>query len=230
MKKLFGGIALIALLFALHGSALAATSAAASQNATSGTGLQLLQQLQSGAISCADLSQQDLDAMGDYFMEQMMGSYHNSMDAVLRQRLGDAGDTAMHVAMGERFSGCNIAAALPLSGNEGFYPMVQMMGGYDGTPATNGYGMMGTTYAPVDNGYSQGMMGGWEYGRSWLSWIWIVLWYIVTILLIVLGIRWLRKSHLIGGHRSSLDILKERYAKGELSKEHFEEMRKEILK
>ncbi len=231
MKKIFGGIVLIAALFALQGSASAATAQVQTTQDTATAGLQILQQLQAGQLSCASLSQQDFDLLGDYFMGQMMGNYSETMDTLMQRNLGDSGNTAMHVAMGERFSGCNTLAALPFSGNNGFYPMIEMMNGAYGTSGGNGYGMMGTGYAPTTYQAGWGMMDGWSggYGWSWLSWIWVALWYVIAILLVMLGIRWLRKSHLIG-HRSSMEILKERYAKGELTKEHFEEMRKELLK
>ncbi|MBU6141607.1 SHOCT domain-containing protein [Patescibacteria group bacterium] len=232
MKKLFGGIVISALVLMLHGSASAAAAPTPTQTAQDPetAGLQLLQQLQSGQRSCANLSQNDFDLLGDYFMGQMMGNYHETMDSIMQQNLGDAGDTAMHVAMGERFSGCNTAATLPFSGNNGFYPMVEMMNGAYANSAANGYGMMGSSYAPTAYPAGKGMMGDWGYEWSWFSWIWVVLWYALAVVLVILGIRWLRKSHLIGGHHSSMEILKERYAKGELTKEHFEEMRKELLR
>jgi len=95
--------------------------------------------LSSGQTSCAALTDNDFDLLGDYFMGQMMGSYHEQMDTYMAQRLGEQGDTQMHIAMGKRFSGCNTTVAYP-SGFSGYAPMMMgMMGGY-GMPM--GYGMM----------------------------------------------------------------------------------------
>ena len=49
--------------------------------------------------------------------------------------------------------------------------------------------------------------------------------------LVVAGIVWLVRqpsSHSSAGNHSALDILKTRYAKGELTKEQFESMKKDI--
>ena len=56
-------------------------------------------------------------------------------------------------------------------------------------------------------------------------WFWIV---IAILVVVVLG--WLlRGGKTDTRSSSSLDILKERYAKGEISKEEFEEMKRDIL-
>ncbi len=77
------------------------------------------------------------------------------------------------------------------------------------------------------------MMSGWDIMAGWsaIDWFWMLAWYLMAVAIIVLGVRWLVNTrHMHISHRSSLEILKERYAKGELNKEHFEEMRKELLK
>lgn len=76
-------------------------------------------------------------------MGRMMGSSHDFMDQMMTQRLGESGNTQMHIALGERLSGCNTNAQFPQNG-QGFLPM---MGG-----------MMGSF---------GGMMGGWGNGKSW---------------------------------------------------------------
>ncbi len=97
-----------------------------------------------------------------------------------------------------------------------------------------GWGMMGWGMGP-------GMMGFGGYGGTGLTWWGVVM--LVFWALLVGGIVWLVASLVspgrpspIGPHsdntdnRRPLDILKERYARGELSREDYERMREELEK
>lgn len=57
---------------------------------------------------------------------------------------------------------------------------------------------------------------------------WMILWWVIIIAAIVLITRYLTPSRTIDSHKSALDILKERYAKGEISKEEFQKKKKEL--
>lgn len=108
--------------------------------------------LQNKQVSCADLTDDDYDVLGDFFMGSMMGANHSAMNQMMAQRLGDAGEKQMHIAMGKRLSGCDTNAALP-SGASYFMPMMgftgtEMMNGSRGSWGTNARGMMG--YAPAE--------------------------------------------------------------------------------
>ena len=81
------------------------------------------------------------------------------------------------------------------------------------------------------------MIGNFGYGAygnmtDWsgfgLGWIWMLLWWIFIILAIVAVVKWLsdNQSGTKKESNNALDILKERYAKGEITKEQFEEMKK----
>ncbi|MBI5470560.1 SHOCT domain-containing protein [Candidatus Kaiserbacteria bacterium] len=74
------------------------------------------------------------------------------------------------------------------------------------------------------NGYGFGglLMG---LGGLWL--LFNVLWWVVVVAAIIWALRWML-GRTGGGRGSSLDILKNRYAKGEIDKEEFESKKKDI--
>jgi putative membrane protein len=77
-------------------------------------------------------------------------------------------------------------------------------------------------------------MGHWGYGMGWPGMIIMAACWIVFIVIIALFIRWIVVSTITGTRslrqeESSLDILKKRYARGEISKEEFEEKKRDLL-
>lgn len=88
-----------------------------------------------------------------------------------------------------------------------------------------------------DGGY--GGYGGWgaHYGMGYgFGWVFMVLFWILLIVGIVAIVKWAFSSshsptHMLPPHppqRTALDILKERYARGEIDKEEFEERRRTL--
>ena len=78
-----------------------------------------------------------------------------------------------------------------------------------------------------------GMMGG-GYGMSGLGQIIMLAFWIAVIVGIVFLIRWLILSTRTEGHKahpkdSALEILRKRYAKGEIDKDEFEEKKKDLI-
>ncbi|MEK7487727.1 MAG: SHOCT domain-containing protein [Patescibacteria group bacterium] len=97
-----------------------------------------------------------------------------------------------------------------------------------------GYAMLGVLGA---TGYASANMMGWGYeGSSMMGWgfgggLFMLIWWAIIIAGIVLLVRWVagqtKGAH--GGHdKTPLDILKERYAKGEINKEEFEAKKKDL--
>lgn len=79
--------------------------------------------------------------------------------------------------------------------------------------------------------------GMWNWGgmMGWSGWfwpmmiLWVVLW-ILGIVALILFLRWVFTygSKETGKEQNALDIIKERYAKGEINKEKYEEMKKDL--
>ena len=79
-----------------------------------------------------------------------------------------------------------------------------------------------------------GMMGEW--GMGWFGGIFMIIFWVFIIVGVVFLIKWLVQSP--KGHSGygrteisskALDILKERYARGEINKQEFEEKKKDLL-
>jgi putative membrane protein len=77
------------------------------------------------------------------------------------------------------------------------------------------------------------MMGDW--GMGWFGMIFMILFWGLSIIGLVLLIRWLFQATGSRGHpdvssgSKAIDILKERYARGEITRDEFESMKKDIL-
>ena len=69
-----------------------------------------------------------------------------------------------------------------------------------------------------------GMMGG---GYWFVGWIFMILFWAAIILAIIWLYRQIRGTAPVGGE-TALDILKKRYASGEITKDEFNEMKKEL--
>ncbi len=139
-------------------------------------GQELWSKLQNKEISCTDLDDENFGVLGEYFMGQMMGDAHASMNAMMMQAHGKEGEAKMHIVMGKRLSGCDTSAEFPAN-MMGLMPMMQM-------------------FSP---GWS-GMMGyGWN-NLGFMAWpavFWItllLLWTALTLLIIFLARRLKQKD------------------------------------
>ncbi len=165
-------------------------------------------QLIDSGVSCDKLTDEQLEAIGEYYMEQMHpGEAHEMMD----QMMGDEGSESlkqMHIQMAKRLY-CN-----------------EDVGGMMGGGMMNMMGSGGMMNMMVSN-----MMGGSFGGGLW--WLWSIvgmLFWIALLVALILLIIWLYKK--VTGQTtndgSALEILKKRFAKGEITKKEFESMKKRI--
>jgi putative membrane protein len=72
-----------------------------------------------------------------------------------------------------------------------------------------------------------------NYPEMHSTWIgmggWMFLWWVLVIVIIVGTLSFFVRQGKLIREKSALDILKERYARGELSKQEFEEKKRDIL-
>ena len=178
-------------------------------------GKKLWNKLQAKEVVCADLNDEQYGVLGEYFMGQMAGESHAAMNAMMIQAHGEEEEEQIHIVMGKRLSGCDTLAAFPaISG--GWMPMMNMMWGGWSSPLGNN-----STNNMMNFGF--GSFGG-------FGWIFMILWWVLIIAGIVALIKWLtgqsRGSN--NNEKSALDVLRERYAKGEIDKKEFEEKKKDL--
>jgi putative membrane protein len=173
--------------------------------ATGGHDLEEAKELIDAKVSCSQLTEEQLEHIGDYFMEQMHpGQQHEAMDEMMGGE-GSESLRQLHIALAKRVY-CN-----DVSGTTQ-YGMWGMMGRNVGrnTYAASG-GMMGDQFGPY----------GWHYG--WGFAFNIIFWILVISLVVWLAIRFLNPEKM-----KPMEILKSRYAKGEITKREFEQMKKGI--
>ncbi len=137
----------------------------------------IVENLASGSVTCATLTTDDFERVGEYYMGLMVGDAHVSMNAMMARQLGESGEEQMHVLMGERLSGCNPTAGdTDAAWGTSWFPMMGMMGGISG------------------GSWGGGMMSGYGAGWGLFSVMTMGLFWIVGILALVVLIRTLTSS------------------------------------
>lgn len=176
-------------------------------------GREIWQRMEREEVDCGDLSDDQFAALGEFFMGEMTGDAHEAMNTMITRMMGEEGEEQMHAVMGKRMSGCGGDGTLPM-GNAGMMmPMMgMMMGGW-----SNGY-------APD----TMSSMMGYGYGFAPFGFIFMILWWGLIIAGIVALVKWISRTSGTQGGKSPLDILKERYAKGEIEKQEFEARKKDL--
>jgi hypothetical protein len=169
-------------------------------------GQTIYKNLQSGKTSCQKLTSDDYEKLGEYFMGLSAGNTENHVywDNNIQQMMGDQGDTAVHEVWGERDSGCQTNAAIPAN-----------------TPSFIS-GMM--NYRPTSTNGSDTMMYGYN-NSSWNG----TDTALTTLLVLAVAaalFAWLRPHS--KSVANPLDTMKNRYASGEITKEQYEKLKKDL--
>ncbi|MDA1169154.1 MAG: SHOCT domain-containing protein [bacterium] len=164
----------------------------------------------SSDTSCDDVTDDQFEELGDAVMQAMIGDdeAHKVMDNMMGGE-GSESLRSMHIAMGQRYLGCA----------QGTFGTIGMMGGMMSMIGSNWKGgdgfMMSNIYSP--------------WGMTGMGGIGMLLFWVIIIVGIVLLIKWLvGQQDMQTKGKSALDILKERYAKSEVSKEEFEAKKKDL--
>lgn len=160
-------------------------------------------QLVKSKISCSSLSDSQLESIGEYYMELMHpGQLHEIMD----QRMGGEGSESLrqaHINIAQMMY-CGNSQAMPIN-------MMNIMMNRGGFQNMMGY-----------YGLGYGMMSYWQYG-GWMMLIWII----IIIFIIYILFKYFKDGNL-NFNSDPLEILKRRYAKGEITKKQFDQMKKEL--
>jgi len=153
-------------------------------------------------MSCDKLSNEQLEAIGDYYMEQMHpGEAHEIMDNMMGGE-GSESLKQVHINMARRIY-CN----------ENIYI---------------GYGMMGS--GGMMNMMGRGMMGNYPASYDYSNYgYWNIFWILLLAAVIFLVV-WI--IHRFGIKKTAsetpLNISRKRFAKGEITKKEFEDMKKDL--
>jgi len=198
-------------------------SAIQSQQQEEQEGKEFLDHLNNKKVACSQLNDSDFEKIGEYFMGQSIGdtARHITMNEMMKRMMGEKGEEQAHTAMGKRLSNCDTSAAFPAQ-NDGFWPMLNMMGGWSSPSKVNQ-----TNNNPMMWNFSNNPMG---WGFGFFGWIFMILMWTIIIAGIFALIKWLSsQSHNSHGYeKSPLEILKERYAKGEIDKNEFEKRKNDL--
>ena len=161
------------------------------------------------------VNSQLLEKLGDAVMEEMTGNHdrHEQMDQMMGGE-GSANLTVMYQRIGYNYHAGNI---------NGYQDMMKYIGTMNQFPAKTTDNYKGGFTMMWNGGY--GMMGNF----GWIGYIIGIIILIIIGLAVVYAIKlFLKNNDIKQDSESPIDILKKRYARGEISKKDYEQMKKDI--
>lgn len=166
-------------------------------------------------VDCEKVSDEQFEELGEAVMGAMHPDpeEHEAMDQMMG---GEGSDSllAMHIAMGQRYLGCNSTGSGMMGGMMGLTGMAEGKTSL-GSMTKGGDSMMGS------------MIG--SFGAGLFGWVFMVLFWLLVVVGIVALIKLLTGQSRNGGNnQSALNILKERYARGEIDKKEFDEKKNNL--
>lgn len=180
------------------------STALQSQQQEEQEGKKFLDDLGNKTVTCLQLNDANFEKLGEYFMSQAIGdtARHIGMNGMMKRMMGDKGEEQMHTAWGKRGSGCD-GANQSISSSRGGENSMMNFGGWNN------------------------MMGGWgSFGI--LGWALMLLFWTLLILSALTLFHYLSVSRKSSEKKTALEILKERYAQGEIGKKEFEEKKRDV--
>jgi hypothetical protein len=214
-----------------------APGVAAGSEAEERRGAELLRALERGEAACAELSRADYMALGELAMGRMVGSSraHEAIDRRIAAMMGERRLDRMHEVMGIRFSGCG-SPRFP-RGLGGMMGPTGMMGGLGpgGMMGRGGFGPGERGHYGPPRGDEDRISPGQRFGpRSTMgfyrerdavpAWVAIVTLILLAAALVAVLFLLARPRRRQGSR--PLDLLAERFARGEIGAEEYAERRR----
>ncbi|GIW64407.1 MAG: hypothetical protein KatS3mg092_0340 [Patescibacteria group bacterium] len=69
-------------------------------------GKEVWERLQAKKITCNQLTDEDFEVLGEYFMGLKTGQSHAFMNQMMVNMMGEEGERQAHINLGKRYSGC----------------------------------------------------------------------------------------------------------------------------
>ena len=161
-------------------------------------------QLVLSRVSCNILTNQQLENVGEYYMELM---HPNELHEIIDQRMGGEGSESLrlvHINIAKMMY-CGERNAMPIN----MMNLMMNRGGFQGMMSNFG------------TGYN--MMGYYPYYGGWM----MIFWILFLVLVVYLLYKLFNKEGFSFNSNAS-EILKRRYAKGEINEKEYQKMKKEL--